>query len=145
MNTYRIENTFLNRTLGEFEGDTESEALDAFARYVGFENYAELDGLAPSAPGVIKVTLLEQQVRTRRILPDYEAECVYCGRILPSESDVRRLEDHEAWSREAEQHEPGCEWVKTRAFRRAPVEIQITLLEEGQEAPTHPRRLAKTA
>jgi hypothetical protein len=45
-----------------------------------------------------------------------QVECIYCGYEVV-ERDVPDLDDNESWSVEAQQHDPTCEWVMTRAFR----------------------------
>lgn len=47
--------------------------------------------------------------------------CVYCDTELPKGSgkDVPKASDDEAWETLAEDHEPDCEWIATRAHRRA--------------------------
>lgn len=41
MNTYRIENTNSGLILGEYQGETKEQALDAMARDAGYKDYAD--------------------------------------------------------------------------------------------------------
>lgn len=43
--------------------------------------------------------------------------CASCGAVLRSE-EVPGVEDDAAWTRLAAEHDPGCEWIATRAHRR---------------------------
>lgn len=56
MHTYEIENTKSGIILGQYEGATEAEALDALARDAGYTDYADMCAVAPAANGEIVVT-----------------------------------------------------------------------------------------
>ena len=58
MATYRIENTSSGVILGEYEGVSEAEALDAMARYAGYSDYAAACIVAPVDDDEISVTLV---------------------------------------------------------------------------------------
>ena len=61
--TYRITNTRSGYTLGDYQGTTESEALDAMARDAGYENFeAACEAaceVAPIKDGELLVTEVE--------------------------------------------------------------------------------------
>jgi len=51
------------------------------------------------------------------VVDDYH-ECLYCNReIAGPEGPVPAVEDDEAWGQMASAHEPGCDWIETRAHR----------------------------
>lgn len=61
MATYMIENTVSGVILGEYDGATEAEALDALARDAGYESYDDacrVSGMPK--PGEIKVSKLDR-------------------------------------------------------------------------------------
>ena len=45
--------------------------------------------------------------------------CLFCDAIVTIDDDVPLLDDEEAWRRIAAEHDDHCEWVRTRAGRRA--------------------------
>jgi hypothetical protein len=55
MTTFRIENTISGVVLGDYEGATEAEALDAMARDAGYSDYAACCEVAPVKEGEISV------------------------------------------------------------------------------------------
>lgn len=55
MTTFRIENTISGVVLGDYDGATEAEALDAMARDAGYADYAALCEVAPAKEGEISV------------------------------------------------------------------------------------------
>lgn len=55
MTRYNISNTLSGVSLGTYEADSQSAALDAMARDAGYANYAEANEVVPSAPGEILV------------------------------------------------------------------------------------------
>ena len=57
--TYRITNTRSGHTLGDYQGATESEALDAMARDAGYENFEAACEVAPIKDGELLVTEVE--------------------------------------------------------------------------------------
>ena len=56
MPTFRIENTISGVILGDYEGATEAEALDAMARDAGYSDYAACCEVAPAKEGEISIT-----------------------------------------------------------------------------------------
>lgn len=56
--TYNICNTLTGADLGNYEGATPEEALDAMARQTGYDNYAEACEVAPTYEGEIAVTVV---------------------------------------------------------------------------------------
>lgn len=58
MSKYSIENTISGVVLGEYEANSEAEALDAMARDAGYTDYAAACKVAPTVEGEIKVTLV---------------------------------------------------------------------------------------
>jgi hypothetical protein len=63
MSRYLIKNTTSGVVYGEYEGETEAEALDAFARESGYVNYAAVQKLAPPQDSEIAVTLVQEKRR----------------------------------------------------------------------------------
>ena len=59
MSKFQIENTLSGIVFGEYEGETSAEALDAFARDAGYENFAAACEAAPVEEGEILVTEVE--------------------------------------------------------------------------------------
>jgi len=55
MATYRIANTISGVVMGDYQGATEAEALDAMARDMGGKNYAEIQEISPAEDGEILV------------------------------------------------------------------------------------------
>jgi hypothetical protein len=55
MTTYRIENMISGVILGDYEGATEAEALDAMARDAGYADYAALCNVVPVKDGEISI------------------------------------------------------------------------------------------
>ena len=47
--------------------------------------------------------------------------CVYCHANGLLDEPVPAEDDDAAWERMATEHQPGCEWIATRAHRREPV------------------------
>jgi hypothetical protein len=45
-----------------------------------------------------------------------DIECIYCYN-LTTEGDVPAVDDSEMWDLIAQEHDPECEWVVTRAHR----------------------------
>ena len=43
--------------------------------------------------------------------------CTYCGAEDVTDGPVPASDDTAAWERLAVEHEPGCEWIATRAHR----------------------------
>lgn len=60
MSKYLITNTISGVELGVYEGNTESEALDAMARDAGYSDYAECCDVAPVIEGEIVVERVEE-------------------------------------------------------------------------------------
>lgn len=58
MALYRIENARSGVVLGEYDGDTAEEALNAMARDAGYADYAKSCEVVPVADGEILVTLV---------------------------------------------------------------------------------------
>lgn len=52
---YELTNTLSGVELGTFEGKDGSDALDAFARDAGYDDYADLCSVAPAKPGEIYI------------------------------------------------------------------------------------------
>ena len=50
---YIIENTLSGVVLGDYEGQTPADALDAMARDAGYSDYAQACEVAPAEPGEI--------------------------------------------------------------------------------------------
>lgn len=59
MNKYLITNTISGLRLGVYDGDTETEALDAMARDAGYSDYAECCEVTPTREGEIAVLLVQ--------------------------------------------------------------------------------------
>jgi len=57
--TYRITKTRSGHTLGDYQGATESEALDAMARDAGYENFEAACEVAPIKDGELLVEELD--------------------------------------------------------------------------------------
>ena len=55
MSTYLIENNLSGVVLGEYEAESEAEALDVMARDAGYRDYAECCEDVPAKPGEISV------------------------------------------------------------------------------------------
>jgi hypothetical protein len=53
MTTYRIENPTTGVCLGDYQGATAQEALDAMARDAGYADYAEAQTVAPAELTVV--------------------------------------------------------------------------------------------
>jgi hypothetical protein len=73
MSRYLIKNNFSGVVYGEYEGETEADALDAFARESGYVNYATVRKLAPSRDSEIAVTLVQEKRRVILNLTQHEA------------------------------------------------------------------------
>ena len=69
---------------------------------VAWENQVETDSHRWSYPLVHQVS-----------------QCAYCFAEVENNPDVSlpAVDDDEGWAREAEQHNEGCNWIKTRAHR----------------------------
>ncbi len=61
MTTYRIENTISGAILGDYEGETEADALNAMARDAGYADYAACCEVAPVKDGEISVTEVDRK------------------------------------------------------------------------------------
>lgn len=49
---------------------------------------------------------------------DYDqAECAYCGRMVPDLDETPGVDDDDDWDVEATYHDSDCEWLVTRAHR----------------------------
>lgn len=59
MATWTIENTVSGLVLGEWEGETAADALDAMARDAGYRDYADLQVRVPADDGEIIVTRVD--------------------------------------------------------------------------------------
>ena len=46
-----------------------------------------------------------------------EHECIYCGYECDATDEAPDTDDDEAWASLAAEHDPDCEWVRTRAHR----------------------------
>lgn len=64
MTVYRIENTLSGAFLGNYEGATEAEALDALARDAGYTDYASLCDISNAESGEIHI----EPLRTGAVL-----------------------------------------------------------------------------
>lgn len=61
MAVYRIADNISGTILGDYEGDTPDDALDAMARDAGYADYAAACEAAPAKEGEISVTLVGEQ------------------------------------------------------------------------------------
>lgn len=59
MATWTIENAVSGLVLGEWEGETAADALDAMARDAGYRDYADLQVRVPADDGEIIVTRVD--------------------------------------------------------------------------------------
>lgn len=55
------------------------------------------------------------------VFPVPDVVCAYCGRSIPAEDEelVPAVDDDDEWQRLAVDHDPDCEWIVSRSFRRA--------------------------
>lgn len=60
MKKFNICNQHSGVDMGTFDGETESDALDAMARDAGYSDYAEACKVAPAAEGEIIVTKIDE-------------------------------------------------------------------------------------
>lgn len=58
MSKWEIVNADSGLSLGEWEGETEADALDAMASAAGYRDYADLQAQVPAEDGEIVVTLV---------------------------------------------------------------------------------------
>ena len=56
---YEISNTVSGHVFGVYEGDTEQQALDAFAQDAGYADYASAQKTAPAQDGEISCVEVE--------------------------------------------------------------------------------------
>lgn len=58
---YEIQNTITGLVLGVYDADSEEEALEAMARDAGYESAAAAAVVAPTKPGEILVTEIDEE------------------------------------------------------------------------------------
>lgn len=72
-----------------------------------------IKGIGPEKETESDVMQLIEEAR----MDEQTEECVYCNAEVQHRADVPATADDETWVKLANEHDPSCEWIATRAHR----------------------------